>query len=208
MNRLSYAQVFSTEVYPGTTINFPAMPELLDTLGNTSYSLSNHDGYYACLVMKNAVPADKLASLDLNKFYMTVYETLQAPEQGCQLFNQSNIRAGDINAAEFWSRCKPDPDFPEIRYKRLLLAGSTLYVLDHWTFTKIQSGGEERKNSFFNSFKIKSPEKAVIPSAFENSNGTDKTKSRKYWAYIAVALGVLAFVLRSLFRKQKPPLKK
>ena len=97
MNRLSYAQVFSTEVYPGTTINFPAMPELLDTraIRHIAYRIMM-DIMRALLWKMQYLPISS-RPWSQQVLYDRIWN-LAGTEQGCQLFNQSNIRAGDINA--------------------------------------------------------------------------------------------------------------
>ncbi|MBK7608689.1 MAG: hypothetical protein IPI18_16535 [Saprospiraceae bacterium] len=191
------------EINPGVKLTFPSPPSLLDTLGQRVYDYSDVNGYYACILKMNAVSVDKLANLDRPKFYKTIFESMQDPSHQCRLVNQSSGSISDVPFADFYSTCKLDPDFPDVRFKRLILLGSDLYIIDYWTYQSNASKSHENKDLFFNSLKLENISVApFIPSAINSSNSQKIDWSSYTWVFgIIGALVIILFFLRKKPKK-------
>ncbi len=182
---------------------FPNEPNALDTLGQRIYDYSDETGYYACIIQAGSVPADKMADLDVDKFLQSMYDRLQDPTHQCQSIKQSPFTIGAIRGIEFLSRCKEDPDFPDIRYKRLFLYKSNLYVIDYWTYKSQASVAEQHKNTFFGSIQELQPDRtAFIPSALPQSKSHQVAID---WSSYTWILGLVAGIgVVFLFLRNKP----
>lgn len=191
------------KIDPYFTLTFPNVPSSLDTLGQHVFDYSDETGYYACIVQYNAIKEDKLLDLDFAKFYQTMYEKLQHPDQQCQLVSNTPFFLGDIRGMEFFTRCKEDPEFPDVRYKRILVYKTNLYIIDHWTFKSQLSKAEQRKNEFFQSMVItKDADNAIIPSAIPSTKvPAGATFEYKYLWGIGL---ILLAGLWLLFRRKSP----
>jgi hypothetical protein len=186
-------------------LTFPKAPDAFDTLGQKVYNYTDQYGYYACIVRTKAVTADN-APMDLKSFYANLYKTLQRPEEQCKLIKQTDLVLAGVVGAEFYSICKEDPEFPEIRYKRLILYDNDLYVLDYWTTKAHLARAEQDKSNFLNSFVLHpGSDIAVIPPAITptNSIGND------HWVPWGIAGATIALILVLIYfvKKQKKSLK-
>ncbi len=187
------------------TISFPSHPDALDTLGQKVYDYSDANGYYAVIVQPNSIKEDKLMDLDLSKFYQTMYEKLQMPSQQCQMINKSQFNIGDIQGVEFFTRCAEDPEFPDIRYKRMLVYKSNLYIIDHWAYKPQLATAEQNKNTFFLSMTpIKDENEAIIPSGIPEPTAPSDTSIPSNYIWIVglvLALGLILLFSRKNSKK-------
>ncbi|MEP7268696.1 MAG: hypothetical protein ABI844_13800 [Saprospiraceae bacterium] len=183
------------------SLMFPTAPDLMDTLGQKVYSISDETGYYSCILMK--VAPEKLRNLDRQKFYKSMYETIQDPSHGCHLIKESVVNFTDIIGVEYHTSCNEVPDFPEIRYKRFFLYQNILYVIDFWTFKNQAANAENFKSAFFNSLQIKKDEEAVVPSAFGNSKTSNETPFNLN-NFIGLIGIFIALALILVFLRKKP----
>jgi hypothetical protein len=179
---------------PEIEMTFPGAPEVFDTLGQKIFNYSDENGYYACIIHHNALPSGKLP-MDLKSYYANVYKSLQQQNEQCKLVYQTELLIAGIKAAEFYSTCKEDPEFPEIRYIRFFLYGHELYVLDYWTTKAHLNQAENNKNKFLNSFVLhQGANDAIIPSAISSSDhGGVEIGKYILWACLA-GIGVLGFL--------------
>ncbi len=181
------------------SIQFPSFPEVLDTLGKLSYSMTDASGYYAVLVVKK-VTTD-MATFELDKFYKQMYERIQSPDHNCLLIKESKINLTDIIGMEYYSNCKEMEDFPDIRYKRFFVYKGDFYILDYWTNKNQLANAPNYKAAFFNSLSFKIDETALIPSGIENSSspGSDADaglfeNSKWLILFIILLVGILLFL--------------
>lgn len=191
------------EINPGVKLTFPSSPSLLDTLGQRVYDYSDANGYYACILKMNAVSVDKLSNLDRPKFYKTIFESMQDPAHQCKIVSQSNGSVQDVPFAEFYSTCKPDPDFPDLRFKRLILLGSDLYIIDYWTYQNNATQAQENKNLFFNSLDLGNISAVpIIPRAVDDADSQAIDWASYTWIFgIIGALVIILFFLRKKPKK-------
>lgn len=194
----SYAGI-KVELDEKASIQFPSFPEVLDTLGKRSYSMTDATGYYAVLIVQNVT--SNMATFELQKFYKQMYERIQAPEHGCQLIKESNVNITDIVGVEYYSNCLEMEDFPEIRYKRFFVYKGDFYIIDYWTYKSQLSNAPNFKAAFFNSLSFKIDESAVIPFTIENENSMKDTSdifenSKWLILFIVILFGFLIFLRR------------
>ncbi|MEP7322990.1 MAG: hypothetical protein ABI761_13785 [Saprospiraceae bacterium] len=187
-------------------LTFPQSPEAFDTLGQRVYNYQDEYGYYACIIRTQAVPPDKKV-MDLKAFYSNIYKSLALPGEQCQLIKQTDLMLAGVMGAEFYATCKEDPEFPEIRYKRLILFENDLYVLDFWTTKAHLARAEEDKSKFLNSFVLHpDTDIAILPPAISTPNhaGNDR------WIPWAIAGATIVLILGLIYftKKQKKSLKK
>ncbi len=181
------------------TIQFPSFPEVLDTLGKISYSLTDGSGYYAVLIVKN-VTSD-MSTFELQKFYKQMFERMQSPDHACQLIKESNVNLTDVLGVEYYSNCREMEDFPDIRYKRFFVYQGDFYIIDYWTYKNQLANAPNFKAAFFNSLAFKKNENVIIPPAIENTKGPDSNpgiieNSKWLILFIFLLLGVLIFLRR------------
>lgn len=181
------------------TLNFPGQPEVIDTLGQKVFHYDSEGAYFACIVQQTKINPSTRASMDINKFYTDVYQSLNKPQDHCQTVKQQEIHLQDLVGMEFYYKCDPNPEIPEIRYKRLILYESRLFVLDYWTTQANFPESSSEKNAFFESMLVKSVDNtAPIPSAFESR------KTSNSFSYYWLLLILLLFPAVYFFWKRKP----
>lgn len=195
---VSQAQV-SVNVSETVRLTFPGPPEIIDTLGQKVYHFSDETGYYACIAQKTNLNATKRAALDINQFYNQVYESLAIPGDHCKQVRQQPIVIHDLAGIEFYATCDQHPETPELRYKRLLLYESMLFVLDFWTTQSYFSKATANKNAFFESMTLLAKDDAaLIPSAFEPTESKDRISYN--WLILVLVLVPVIYFLS----KRKP----
>ncbi len=180
-------------------LTFPGQPEIIDTLGQKVYHFTDETGYYACIAQQTNLNATKRATLDINQFYNQVYESLNIPDDHCKTVRQQNIVVRDLAGIEYYATCDQHPETPELRYKRLILYESRLFVLDFWTTQAYFSKATANKNAFFESMTLLArDDDALIPSAFEPTESTERI-SYNWLILILVLVPVIYFL-----SKRKP----
>ena len=197
-----YGQV-QVKLSPEIEMTFPGDPEVFDTLGQKVFNYSDENGYYASIIHHNALPSGK-QPMDLKSYYGNVYKSLQQQNEQCKLVYQTELMIAGIKAAEFYSICKEDPDFPEIRYIRFFLYGHELYVLDYWTTKSHIAQAENNKNKFLNSFVLhQGANDAFIPSAVPGTGDTGSDLGKYLlWASL-IGIGILAFLYYKFYRRSQ-----
>lgn len=181
------------------SIQFPSFPEVLDTLGKISYSMTDASGYYSVLIVKN-VTSD-ISTFELQKFYKQMFERMQSPDHDCQLIKESNINQTDILGVEYYSNCREMEDFPDIRYKRFFVFRGDFYIIDYWTHKNQLANAPNFKAAFFNSLAFKQDKTVIIPPAIENTKGADSDpgiieNSKWLILFIFLLLGIFLFLRR------------
>lgn len=179
-----------------TSIMFPGRPEMIDTLGQLSYSMSDATGYYACIVVKNAIK--DLSNFDVQKFYSSMFAQLQSPAHECQLIHESGINHTDVIGKEYYSICKVIPDFPEVRYKRFFVYKNDFYIIDFWTDKSQISLAPSFKSAFFNSLEFVKDQVAVIPSAFDTPQENQAQEGGDGFSQYKWLIGII-FLLIAIF---------
>ena len=183
-------------------LTFPKAPEIFDTLGQKVFNFSDENGYYACIINRNAIPGNQ--PMDLKVYYTNIYKSLQQPIEQCQLIKQTDLQIAGIQAIEFYTTCRVNPDFPEIRYKRLFLYGHDLYILDFWTDKAHQAQADQNKSTFLNSFVVhQSNNEAIIPPALPIHDKKESIRNNLAPILGIVVIGVLLLLL-FIFYKKKP----
>lgn len=180
-------------VSPGVFLTFPGEPATLDTLGQKVYDYSDETGYYACIVQNTSLNATTRSTLDIGRFYKEVYQSVIRPGDNCKTTKQTDVTLQDLVGMEFFATCDPDPETPELRYKRLILYESRLFVLDFWTTQAYFAQSAGNKNKFFESMNVQLNNAAPIPSAVESSR-SENNVSYKWLILILVLVPVIYLV--------------
>jgi hypothetical protein len=196
--QLLSAQV-KINVSPGVFLTFPGEPSILDTLGQKVYDYSDETGYYACIVQNTSLNATTRSTLDVGRFYKEVYQSVIRPGDNCNTTKQTEVTLQDLLGMEFFATCDPDPEIPELRYKRLILYESRLFVLDFWTTQAYFSQSASKKNAFFESMNVQVNNAAPIPSAIEPSGSENKVSYK--WLILILILVPVIYLIAS--RKPK-----
>lgn len=183
-------------ISPNVFLTFPNNPDILDTLGQKVYHYTDETGYYACIVQQTTLNPTKRSALDVNRFYNEVYQTVQMPEDHCNLVRQKNVTIEDLSGIEFYATCDPHPDRPELRFKRLLLYETKLFVMDFWTTQAYYSQADANKSGFFESMSLELKGDPSIPSALEPSETSDNISYNWLILLLVLIPVVYLFVLR------------
>jgi len=189
------AQV-KVNISPNVFLTFPNQPDILDTLGQKVYHYSDETGYYACIVQQTTLNPAKRSALDVNRFYNEVYQSVKIPGDNCNLIKQKNVTIEDLSGIEFYATCDPNPETPELRFKRLLLYETKLFVVDFWTTKAYYSQAEGNKNGFFESMALEVKGDATIPSAFQPAETSDNISYNWLILILVLAPIIYLFVIR------------
>lgn len=136
------------------SIDFPSEPVLSDTLGIKTFSYSDADASYLMNIrdlgkLKNF----QLKENELENFYNKIIEGTIQGSQG-ELISKSQFTMSGFKGIEIEYTSSVNPDLPNLRFKRIILLNTTIYLYDFWTVLENKEQTHTDRDKYFNSFTI------------------------------------------------------
>src|SRR5690606_37943797 len=129
---LSLSQEWSkTELNDFLSAEFPNMPEKSEFNGDIYYSTSDDNGAY--IVMIKNLRNQKIPESELPQFYQGFMNGALESANG-ELIEQSEFNSKGIHGYEMVYLVNSDPELPDLRHKRILVANNNLISFEFWTY--------------------------------------------------------------------------
>jgi hypothetical protein len=203
ITNLSFSQEWSkTELTDFASIEFPSTPEKTNSNGVTYYSASDDIGVFMVMIKDLGNP--RITESELPKFYHGVISGALESVNG-ELLEKKEFQSNGIKGMEILYTANSNPQLPDLRQKRILVANNNIISYEFWTFKENEQLASINKDKFFNSISISSekviePEKKEINSAYESGFVFGKIIS--YLLVIVLIIGGIVLI-RNLNRKKK-----
>jgi hypothetical protein len=203
ITNLSFSQEWSkTELTEFASIEFPSTPEKTNSNGITYYSASDDLGAYVVMIKDLGNP--RMTQSELPKFYEGVISGSLKSVNG-ELLEKGEFQSNGIKGMEILYTANSDPELPDLRFKRILVADNNVISYEYWTFKENEKLASANKDKFLNSIYISDekgiePEKKEANSAYES--GVVFGQILFYLLIIGLVIGGIIFI-RKLNRKKK-----
>ncbi len=203
ITNLSFSQEWSKiELTDFASIEFPSTPEKTNSNGVTYYSTSDDIGVYMVMIKDLGNP--RITQSGLPKFYQGVISGALESVNG-ELLEKNEFQLNGIKGMEILYTANSNPQLPDLRHKRILVADNNIISYEFWTFKENEQLASINKDKFFNSISISTekgiePEKKETNSAYESGFMFGKIIS--YLLIIGLVIGGI-ILIRNLNRKKK-----
>ncbi len=158
ITNLSFSQEWSkTELTDFASIEFPITPEKTNSNGVTYYSTSDDIGVYMVMIKDLGNP--RITESELPKFYQGVISGALESVNG-ELLEKNEFQSNGIKGIEILYAANSNPELPDLRHKRILVADNNIISYEFWTFKENEQLSSINKGKFLNSISI-STEKGI-----------------------------------------------
>tara|TARA_R110000868_G_scaffold352263_2_gene613531 strand:- start:51 stop:701 length:651 start_codon:yes stop_codon:yes gene_type:complete len=171
ITNFSFSQEWSkTELTDFASIEFPSIPEKTNSNGVTYYSTSDDIGVYMVMIKDLGNP--RITQSGLPEFYQGVISGALKSVNG-ELLEKNEFQLNGIKGVEILYTANSNPQLPDLRLKRILVADNNIISYEFWTFKENEQLASINKDKFFNSISISTekgiePEKKETNSAYES----------------------------------------
>ncbi|MCW3117384.1 MAG: hypothetical protein JWM28_1466 [Chitinophagaceae bacterium] len=188
------------------SITFPQKPEILDTLGQSSYQFMDSSAVYSVIAQK--IDQEKMAveTDQISEIYDNLIKGMLNASQG-KLISKKQFEIDGLKGSDIESVSKANPNLPDLRFRRILLVNNTIFTINFWTLSENRQTTETARTKFFNSLTI-------IADKTTLSQGTEKSGLFTFgyitgiffsWVFIAGVIAGIILLIRRLTRKKKNP---
>lgn len=157
----SYAQ-FKERLSPKATVSFPAAAEKGDSGGNPYWVAVTEKDSMEIRMMAMVLDGQRfdLSAKTINdnyddpKFVDAIVKGMLGDRTGVEVLSREKITAGKVKGYDIViNNQAPDEEYPYTSIRsRFFFAGTTIYMLGVYAFD--ETGSEEIRNKFFNSFTV------------------------------------------------------
>ncbi len=155
-----------TELTDFASIEFPFTPEKTNSNGVTYYSTSDDIGVYMVMIKDLGNP--RITQSGLPEFYEGVISGALKSVSG-ELLEKNEFQLNGIKGIEILYTANANPQLPDFRQKRILVADNHAISYEFWTFKENEQLASINKGRFFNSIFI-STEKGIEPKEKETNS--------------------------------------
>ena len=185
------------------TIQFPAKPTVLDTLGVRSFHYADSLADYMVTVKDvTEIKGFQLKFEDLDEFYRGVKKGTLEASKG-QLISQKPFTIAGLKGSEL-NYSISNPNLPNLGFKRMLFVEGLAISIDFITYAEDEQQTKADRESFFNSLSFTGDPKLLkqetIASTDELANGFAYQLGR-VTGYVLIVLLVI-WVVKRLTRKK------
>ncbi len=203
ITNLSFSQEWSKiQLNDFLSVEFPNVHEKSEFNGDIYYSTSDDNGVY--VVMIKNLNNQKMSESELLQFYQGFMNGALESADG-ELIEQNEFHLNGLKGYEMVYFVNSNPQLPNLRHKRILVANNNLISYEFWTYEEIKQLASTSKDKFFNSIIISEkkeidPENKVTNSAYEQGYALGRIISSLF--IIGLIVGVI-LLIRNITRKKK-----
>ena len=204
---LSFGQDWTTEKLTDfSTIDFPITPERMGTPQEAVLHVTDSFGVY--LVAIKEISNSEPPRGEIPEFYKGVINGTIDAANG-ELLSKTDFEVNGIPGVEILYFANSNPELPEIRHKRILLANGHLFTIDFWTTSELADSAIPLKTRFFDSFNITERDEEMPSDRIEEGNETDNSTAYNIGYFlgrifvIVVIIGLVVGVIFIVRRNRK-----
>lgn len=186
------------------SVNFPAKPESMDTLGQKIYKFTDSDAFYMALVKEHSVEDLLISTNKLSEFYDGTINGVLGASKG-RLISKKAFTVAGLKGVEIEYVTTANPALPDLRFNRMLLINNTFISLNCLTLSKNKQATEAVRKHFFNSI-------ALIAKETDLKQGTDDPTAYAIgyvigkiaaWAVLLVIIAGVIFLIKKITTRSK-----
>lgn len=204
ITNLSYSQEWSkTKLNDFSSIDFPSPPNKSESNGGLYFTAQDSTGVY--MVMVKDLGSPKITESELPKFYQGVISGALKSVNG-ELIKQNEFQSNGIKGMEMLYMANSNPQLPNLRDKRIIVANNSIISYEFWTNKEIEQLASINKERFFNSIsvstaKVDEPENKETNSAYESGFMIGKVVF--YLFLIGLIIGGILLIRKLTKKKNK-----
>ena len=170
ITNISFSQEWAkTELADFASIEFPIAPVKTNTNGGIDYSASDDIGVYRVMIYDLGNP--RITESGLPEFYEGVISGAMEAANG-EMLEKKEFKLNGIIGVEITYIANSNPQLPNLRYKRMLVANNNLINYEFWTYKENEQLAITNKDKFFDSITI-SNKKGIAPEKKDTNNAYD-----------------------------------